>query len=144
MNLSLAFKECYLAKILNLDTKAIAYLLFHTEEILDSVFIKKKSKSSPKQPLLFGTRFVRQGFGWFISSSLLIGGLREEEYLIFKGLQGQILFMFYLLWLFLFICLLKQILPPILMCPPGSPIIPRLVLNGLSKVHAEELVCHRS
>lgn len=79
MNLSLAFKECYLAKILNLDTKAIAYLLFHTEEILDSVFIKKKkSKSSPKQPLLFGTRFVRQGFGWFISSSLLIGGLKRR------------------------------------------------------------------
>lgn len=50
MNLSLglyylkfvAFKECCLAKILNLDTKAIAYLLFHTEEILDSVLIKKK------------------------------------------------------------------------------------------------------
>lgn len=47
MNLSLglyylkfvAFKECCLAKILNLNTKAIAYLLFHTEEILDSVLI---------------------------------------------------------------------------------------------------------
>lgn len=49
MNLSLAlyylkivaFKECCLAKILNLVTKAIVYLLLHTEEILDSVLIQK-------------------------------------------------------------------------------------------------------
>lgn len=35
-----AFKECCLAKIFNLDTKAIAYLLFHPEEFLDSVLIE--------------------------------------------------------------------------------------------------------
>lgn len=144
MNLSLAFKECYLTKILNLDTKAIAYLLFHTEEILDSVFIKKKVRVLQSNHCYLVQGLSDKDLAGSYPLLCSLGDLREEEYLIFKGLQGQILFMFYLLWLFLFICLLKQILPPILMCPPGSPIIPRLVLNGLSKVHAEELVCHRS
>lgn len=89
-----AFKECCLAKILNLDTKAFASLLFHIEEILNSVLIQKWVKV-----LQSNHCYSVQGSQTRIWLAHILfsahGGLREEEYLIFKGLQGQIFFVLF-------------------------------------------------